>query len=74
VAIAENAPLPEHLKPKLITKTCDLMPILGEKSTTTKVANLDAVVGLILDSIKIGDLKPGSSCSISSLPPSGRAT
>jgi hypothetical protein len=60
-AIAENAPIPEGAKPKLITRMYDLKPILGEKSPTTKLANADAVVRLILDSTDVGDLKPGSS-------------
>jgi hypothetical protein len=55
------APIPDEIKPKAVVKTYDLKPILGDKCATTKMSDADAVVRLILETVKVGDLKPGTS-------------
>jgi hypothetical protein len=45
---------------KLATKTYDLKPLLGERGKASGVADTDAIIKLILETIPLGELKPGT--------------
>jgi hypothetical protein len=45
---------------KLTTKVYDLKPLLGEKGMASGFADTDAVIKLILETIPLGELKPGT--------------
>src|SRR5690606_7748951 len=44
---------------KLVTHTYDLKTILGDRSPSSGVADTDAVIKLILETLPVGELKPG---------------
>ncbi|MBA4064229.1 MAG: hypothetical protein C0501_11040 [Isosphaera sp.] len=52
---------PDPKKPAdLVTKVYDLRPILGEKGRANGIPDVDAVVKVILESVAVGELKPGT--------------
>src|SRR5437667_19544 len=43
----------------LVTKTYDLKPILNARSRPADLTDTDAVIRLILQTVRVGELKPG---------------
>lgn len=52
---------PDPKKPEpLVTRTYDLKKILGDRSPSSGMADTDAVIKLILETLPVGELKPGA--------------
>ncbi len=56
---AQPAPKPVDDK-ALVTKVYNIKPLIGERGKASGVADSDAVVKLILETISLGEMKPGT--------------
>jgi hypothetical protein len=59
-AAAQTGPKKKPDDNKLVTKIYNIKPLLGERGKTSGIADTDAIIKLILETIEPLDLKPGT--------------
>lgn len=61
IGVANAQPAPKKAEDKtLVTKVHDLKPLLGGKGKGGGIADTDAIIKLILETVSLGELKPGT--------------